>query len=106
MVASVSGHAEAIEALLTAPGIDVNHVDVSLYLLMQGLGVRDINLCSSLTLTLTMMTCHPVMRNMYPNPMERNQVCVLFFCFGDSIFVFHQHDNLVLRIIHLLTLCR
>ena len=33
MFASKNGHAEAIKALLTASGIDVNHADVSLYLL-------------------------------------------------------------------------
>ena len=33
-VASANGRAEAIKLLLTAPGIDVNHADVSLYLLI------------------------------------------------------------------------
>ena len=51
MKASEEGHAEAIKLLLITRGINVNHADVSLYLLTPlylevGVGVRDILLTS------------------------------------------------------------
>ena len=59
--ASSSGHTEAIKALLAASDIDVNHENVSLYLLIplyQVLGGKCEGhfLMLSLTLTLRMMT--------------------------------------------------
>ena len=33
MEASAGGHTEIVQALLTTPGIDVNHANVSIYLL-------------------------------------------------------------------------
>ena len=49
MVASQNGHTEAIKLLLAVLGIDVNHADVSLYLLapshlVEGEGVRPFSL--------------------------------------------------------------
>ena len=70
-MASDSGHTEAIKALLTVPGIDVNHAapNVSLRLLIpQHLVVEgEFNarcLTFSLSLTLTMMTYRLPTRNM------------------------------------------
>ena len=58
MAASEKGHTEAIKALLTAPGIDVNHVDVSLCLLTPPIYLIHICLILSLTLTLALTTHH------------------------------------------------
>ena len=42
MWASHNGHTEAVKALLTASGIDVNHADVSIYpLILSHLGVGE-----------------------------------------------------------------
>ena len=79
--ASSNGHAEAIKALLTVPDINVNRADVSLYLLTPSYLVLGgmcevIYLTLSLTITLAMMTYHPPMHNMHPNPMKNISKCV------------------------------
>ena len=84
IVASEYGHTGAIKALLTAPGINVNHEDVSLYLLTP-LHLRAVNGSKahlphliSPKLTLAMMTYLSPTCKMYPSTMKNKSKCFLF----------------------------
>ena len=56
LLASDNGHTEAVQALLAAPGINVNHANVSI---SRGWGMGEVYLTSFLTLILVMMTYAP-----------------------------------------------
>ena len=90
--ASERGHAEAIKALLTAPGIDVNHAEVSLCLLtpldiVVGVGLLHIYLPFPFTLIPAMMTYLPPTWNMYPSNVKKIQSVRVFFCLSVTTFL-------------------
>ena len=100
--ASENGHTEAIKALLTAPDINVNHTNVSLYLLIpprhsSGAGFDTHYLTLFHHKTLAMITYHP---NLYyvphPTTMKKHPkcVCVNLLVFGDCVGSFHQDHTL------------
>ena len=77
--ASENGYTEIVQALLAAPGIDVNHANVSIYpltpsqshVVVRSEGGGDLRLfiplfALSLTLTLVILTYHPLTSKMYP----------------------------------------
>ena len=100
IVASQFGHAEAIKALLTAPDIDVNRANVSLYLLFPpDLGV----------LNKPIYLSHPNLRNvantfflspthMYPRPSPpisaSNSICIYNPPFIRPLFLFPSKGKL------------
>ena len=97
MMTSECGYTEIVQALLTAPGIDTNHANVSIYslrpLYSSIFGCGEVCLPLSFPLTFVLMFYHPLISKMYPITSEQysRPRCVSFH---DCICFLMTHNNI------------